>query len=195
MIGTCSIDSTICIWDIESKVAKTQLIAHDKEVFDMAFARGKDIFASVGADGSLRMFDIRSLEHSNIMYESPNLEPLIRLSWNKCDPNYIATFMEDSNRIIILDIRVAGVPVAELCGHLANANALSWAPHSSCHICTCGEDKQALIWELSRLSPTPIEDPILAYQAESEINNMCWSRNYSDWVAIAFGDKMQMRKL
>jgi len=38
---------------------KTQLIAHDKEVYDIAFACGKDIFGTVGADGSLRMFDLR----------------------------------------------------------------------------------------------------------------------------------------
>lgn len=37
----------------------TQLIAHDKEVYDIAFGRDKDTFASVGADGSVRTFDIR----------------------------------------------------------------------------------------------------------------------------------------
>jgi DDB1- and CUL4-associated factor 7 len=40
-------------------VPKTQLIAHDKEVYDISFASGKDIFATVGADGSVRMFDLR----------------------------------------------------------------------------------------------------------------------------------------
>ena len=39
---------------------RTQLIAHDKEVYDIAFSSGnKDVFATVGADGSLRMFDLR----------------------------------------------------------------------------------------------------------------------------------------
>ncbi len=38
---------------------KTQLIAHDKEVYDMGFTSGTDVFASVGADGSVRMFDLR----------------------------------------------------------------------------------------------------------------------------------------
>ena len=41
---------------------KTQLIAHDKEVHDIAFTRaggGRDLFASVGSDGSVRMFDLR----------------------------------------------------------------------------------------------------------------------------------------
>jgi len=28
-----------------------------------------DVFASCGADGSVRMFDLRSLEHSTIIYE------------------------------------------------------------------------------------------------------------------------------
>ena len=97
LIGTSSIDTTCTIWDIETQTARTQLIAHDREVFDLAFARGKDVFASVGADGSVRMFDLRSLEHSTIIYESPapKFDPLLRLEWNKQDPNYLATFMVD----------------------------------------------------------------------------------------------------
>ena len=45
-----------------SGYVKTQLIAHDKEVHDIAFTRaggGRDLFASVGSDGSVRMFDLR----------------------------------------------------------------------------------------------------------------------------------------
>jgi WD repeat-containing protein 68 len=38
----------------------TQLIAHDKEVYDIAFnPKDAEVFASVGADGSVRMFDLR----------------------------------------------------------------------------------------------------------------------------------------
>lgn len=48
----------------------TQLIAHDKEVYDIHFSKDKDIFASVGADGSVRQFDIRDLKHSSVLYES-----------------------------------------------------------------------------------------------------------------------------
>ena len=33
--------------------------AHDKEVYDIAFACGTEVFASVGADGSVRLFDLR----------------------------------------------------------------------------------------------------------------------------------------
>ena len=70
LIITSSIDTTCTIWDIPTLTAKTQLIAHDKEVFDVRFcANSLDVFLSCGADGSVRMFDLRSLEHSTIIYE------------------------------------------------------------------------------------------------------------------------------
>jgi len=198
-LGTSSIDTTCTIWDIEHQQAKTQLIAHDKEVYDIAFARGTDVFASVGADGSVRMFDLRSLEHSTIIYESPNLVPLLRLCWNKIDPNYLATIMMDSNTCVILDIRVPSIPVAELGkppqdGHTACLNSMAWAPHSSCHVCTAADDSQALIWNIASV-PKPIEGPMLAYNAEAEINQLQWSSTQPDWIAIAFGSKLQILRV
>lgn len=88
-LGTSSIDTTCTIWDIEvdlvdfsqcltalpeflpdslqvpivrcglqKGVVDTQLIAHDKEVYDIAWGGG-GVFASVSADGSVRVFDLR----------------------------------------------------------------------------------------------------------------------------------------
>ena len=50
-------------------------------------------------------FPTRSLEHSTILYESPDLTPLLRIAWNKQDPNYLATILTDSPKAVILDIR------------------------------------------------------------------------------------------
>ncbi len=195
MICTSSIDTTCTVWDIVARKVKTQLIAHDKEVFDIAWcARSKDLFATVGADGSLRMFDLRSLEHSTIMYETPGGSPLLRLSWNSLDTNYLATFATDSTKAVVLDTRMPALPVAELGGHTAAVNGVSWAPHSACHICTVSDDYQALIWDLSVL-PKPIEDPILAYTAEAEVSNMTWSPALCDWVNIAFDNKVQVLRV
>jgi len=207
MIGTSSIDTTCIIWDInkEKMQAKTQLIAHDKEVFDLAFAAGIHVFASVGADGSVRMFDLRSLEHSTIIYESADAQggspvPLIRLAWNKQDPNYLATLTMDSSKVIILDIRVPSLPACVLEGHSQCVNALAWAPHSSSHICTAADDNQALIWDLNQkqgggdLKPVQ-SDPILAYYAESEVNQLQWSKAQPDWVAICFDKKLQILRV
>lgn len=191
VLGTSSIDTTCTIWSVETGKLRTQLIAHDKEVYDMAFAStGTDVFASVGADGSVRMFDLRSLEHSTIIYESPDLSPLLRICWNKQDSNYLATFMLDGHKVVVLDIRVPSVPAAELRGHQTSVNSMTWAPHSSCHLCTAGDDKQALIWDLSTM-PRPIDAPILHFEAESEINSVTWSALQTDWIAIAHSNKVQ----
>jgi len=57
------------------------------------------MFASVGADGSVRMFDLRHLEHSTIIYEDPQHRPLLRLAWNRQDPSYLATIAMDATEV------------------------------------------------------------------------------------------------
>lgn len=60
LLVTASYDTTCTIWSVETGAIKTQLIAHDKEVFDVCFAPNRsDTFVSVGAEGSLRLFDTR----------------------------------------------------------------------------------------------------------------------------------------
>ncbi|VBB34494.1 unnamed protein product, partial [Acanthocheilonema viteae] len=206
LIGTSSIDTTCTIWQVETGQAvsvarstegtvKTQLIAHDKEVFDIAFTRmasGREIFAR--ADGSLRMFDLRHLEHSTIMFEEPSHAPLLRLECNKQDCNYIATFVQDSAEVIILDVRIPCTPVAKLDNHRGRVNGVAWAPHSSCHICTAGGDSQALIWDIHTM-PRPVDDPILAYQAGGEINQVHWATAFPDWISICYKNMLEILRV
>ncbi|KAL2939572.1 WD repeat-containing protein LWD1 [Bienertia sinuspersici] len=169
-IGTSSIDTTCTIWDIERETVDTQLIAHDKEVYDIAW----------GGAGFLHQFLQMGL-----------------LGWNKQDPRYMATIIMDSPKVVVLDIRFPTLPVVELQRHQASANAIAWAPHSSCHICTAGDDMQALIWDLSSMGQ-PVEgglDPILAYTAGAEIEQLQWSSSQPDWVAIAFSNKLQILRV
>mgnify|MGYP002050330423 CR=1 FL=1 len=75
----------------------------------------------------------RHLEHSTIIYEDPHHTPLLRLAWNKQDPNYLAAVLADDPRTVILDVRVPSIPVAELGAHQASVNSVAWA-HSLCLI-------------------------------------------------------------
>ncbi|KAG0493677.1 hypothetical protein HPP92_004671 [Vanilla planifolia] len=194
-IGTSSIDTTCTIWDIERAVVETQLIAHDKEVYDIAWGEA-GVFASVSADGSVRIFDLRDKEHSAIVYESPRPDtPLLRLAWNKTDLRYMATILLDSNQVVVLDIRSPAVPVAELQRHRASVNAVAWAPQSAHHLCSAGDDGQALIWDLPVAVPPEGVDPLLAYQAGAEINQLQWSAAQPDWIGIAFSSKVQLLRV
>ena len=60
--------------------------------------------------------------------------------------------------------------------------------------CTGGDDCQALIWDLTQM-PKPITEPILAYNAEAEINTLQWSAAQPEWVAITFNKKLQILRV
>ncbi|OWK14163.1 hypothetical protein Celaphus_00001434 [Cervus elaphus hippelaphus] len=194
LLGTSSIDTTCTIWGLEtgqvlgrvnlvSGHVKTQLIAHDKEVYDIAFSRaggGRDMFASVGADGSVRMFDLRHLEHSTIIYEDPQHHPLLRLCWNKQDPNYLATMAMDG---------------MELSSLMSASEEMRCRSESLRHPPLCrADDHQALIWDIQQM-PRAIEDPILAYTAEGEINNVQWASTQPDWIAICYNNCLEILRV
>eukprot|EP00754_Rhynchopus_humris_P018736 Rhum_TRINITY_DN14613_c36_g1::Rhum_TRINITY_DN14613_c36_g1_i1::g.109208::m.109208/K11805/WDR68, HAN11; WD repeat-containing protein 68 len=194
-IGTASIDTTCSVWDIEAQRSLTQLIAHEKEVYDIAFGDGSNMFASVGGDGSVRLFDLRSLEHSTIVFETADCSPLLRVVWNRRDTNYLATVKLDSSEIIILDVRRPSVPVKMLSHYQSPVNSIGWAPHSSCHLCSAGEDSLALIWEIASQPTAQNNLPILAYNAKSHINWLQWSALQTDWIAITFGSTVEILRV
>eukprot|EP00049_Salpingoeca_infusionum_P018149 m.355957 g.355957 ORF g.355957 m.355957 type:complete len:333 (+) comp17395_c0_seq1:315-1313(+) len=202
LIVTSSIDTTCTVWSLQAErevgrvsgTVKTQLIAHDQEVYDVAFCRSTSLFASVGADGSVRLFDLRNLEHSTIVYEDGDATPLLRLAVNKQDSNYIAVMRMDDASVTLLDIRVPCVPAAKLTSHEAACNGIAWAPHSSCHICTAADDKRALIWDVSQI-PKRQPEPILAYEAGGPINQVQWSTQAPDWIAIAYDDTLEVLRV
>ncbi|KAF8730679.1 WD40 repeat-like protein, partial [Rhizoctonia solani] len=166
LIVTSSIDTTCTVWDISSSTAVTQLIAHDREVYDVAWVpHSTDAFVSVGADGSLRAFDLRSLEHSTILYETPTPPPppvktddgtqrttaasLLRVAFNPLDANYLATFHMDSPNVQVLDMRNPGQPVVELKAHRGAVSAIGWGAAEGSMLATAGDDCQVLVWDLT----------------------------------------------
>lgn len=56
------------------------------------------------------------------------------------------------------------------------------------------DDNQALIWDLQHMSRT-IEDPILAYKAEAEINQIQWSISQPDWIAICYNKSLEILRV
>jgi DDB1- and CUL4-associated factor 7 len=192
VIGTASIDSTCTIWDIERMTYTRQIITHNKEVNDIAFSHDPYIFASVGGDGSLRRFDLRNLEHCSILYETPNT-PILRISWNKIDPNYVALLSLESNKVTIIDIRSAMYPCQELKGHYNYVNSLAWSPSHNCHLCSVGDDSRALIWDL-RETNKEIKYPMMVYDADAPIINLNWS-GHAEWICIGLENNIELLKL
>lgn len=179
VVITSSIDTTCTIWDLSTLTARTQLIAHDSEVYDVTFvANSTNVFGSVGADGSVRIFDQRALDHSTIIYDPPSPTPLVKIEANPCDANSLAILGSETNEVYLIDIRMPGGSIAILSGHKRPINSIKWAPptatalsmgipvsqgsdgptlRSARHLLMTGSDDcQSIIWNASTAVQYPI---------------------------------------
>lgn len=236
IIITLSVDTTCTVWDLNRSSAvgkqkstaqvKTQLIAHDSEVFDVKFIhKSTNVFASVSNDGSMRVFDLRSLEHSTIIYEPAqalapdatlaaslgapyNPQALLRLLTSNIDQHHLATVGVNLNQVLIIDMRMPGVPVATLDGLFGGVshtaiNLIAWNPLSNL-LLTGGDDCQALVWDftrgtsLSSLSMSShdgsvvVDKPELAFPEDLEVNNVCWREGTpGNWMGVVSGKGFQ----
>jgi len=203
-IGTSSMDTTCTIWNIEKQKIETQLIAHDRAVYDIAFSQSDNLFSSVGADGSVRLFDQRDLDHSTIIYENPS--PLVRLSWNKLNTNHIATIAMDQVGVLVLDVRRPSVALATLSYQDACVNSVTWAPHSRSHLLCGTDDGFALIWDVkdapsksrdaaaavSAHAESKRQSPLLAYECDHEVYQVQWPHSQDEYVALGTGRQVEV---
>jgi hypothetical protein len=82
--------------------------------------------------------------------------------------------------------------------HFSSANVIDCccAVHSvidKCAVCAA-DDHQALIWDIQQM-PRAIEDPILAYTAAGEINQIQWSSTQPDWIAICYNNCLEILRV
>lgn len=208
---TSSIDTTCTVWDLNRRSVKTQLIAHDSEVFDVKFiSDSAHTFLSVGADGLLRLFDLRSLEHSTIIYEPPMTPrcPLLRLETCPVNQHLVAVIAKDSPNVLLMDLRYPGAPYLVLAAHKGAINSIKWHPTKQV-LLSGADDCQALVWDLSNetrnqhvsqgefewcqganMNSTVILCPDYAYSGLQEVDNVSWSPG-GDWIGVVAGKTFQ----
>jgi len=121
------------------------------------------------------MFDIRSLEHSTILYEatssitSPKLSsstshsqtqttattpsPLLKIAFDPNNAASLAVVHDLSSSVLLIDVRQPGIPVCEFKAHKAPINGFAWCSSTSATndrsstLATVSDDGLALIWD------------------------------------------------
>ena len=191
LLGTASIDTTCTIWDLNKFSIKTQLIAHDKEVFDIQFGNDENTFISGGADGSVRLFDLRSLNHSTIIYETKGSSPINKLALNPQTSNLIAALSLDENVIYIFDSRAnSNVCLDELKLHKDPVTGIVWAPDNPTQLCSVSEDSTVVISYVH--GEQNLQNTNVSYTAPFPINNVDWCKSFPEWIGITFKNKVQL---
>ena len=189
-LGTASLDTTCTIWDLNKLSIKTQLIAHDKEVFDIKFGNEENIFISGGADGSVRLFDLRNLDHSTIIYEIKGNFGINKLAWNSQNSNLIAALCLDKSLIYIFDSRMNNnVSLDELNLHKEPVTGCVWAPDNPIQLCSVSEDCNVII---SNVINEISQSNNVSYNAPYPINNVDWCKSFPEWIGITFRNRVQL---
>ena len=192
LLGTASVDTTCTIWDLNKVSIKTQLIAHDKEVFDIQFGNDENTFISGGADGSVRLFDLRALNHSTIIYETKGSTPINKLALNLKNPNLIAALSLDKKFIYIFDSRAnANVSMDELSLHKEAVTGIVWAPDNPSQLCSVSEDNSVIISNIYN-DDQMSQNTNVSYTAPSPINNVDWCKTFPEWIGITFQKRVQL---
>ncbi|GKT24584.1 hypothetical protein ADUPG1_012779 [Aduncisulcus paluster] len=196
IIGCGSIDTTVCIWDIQRSELLYQLIAHDHEVFDLSFSSShQNLFVTASYDGTARLFDLRRLKNSTIIYEQPepSKEPLLRCEWCPTRSHYVAVTHLRSPKVSILDLRVTDNPVIELIGHSEPSKEpllrCEWCPTRSHYVAVTHLRSP----KVSILDLRVTDNPVIELIGHSgPINSISWSNFFLGHIATGGEDKSVM---
>jgi WD repeat-containing protein 68 len=133
------------------------------------------------------------MDHCTVVYENPTpTQPMMRVDWNRQDPNYIAAITAESSDIVVFDVRYPALSEGHLRGgHTGPLNHFTWAPHNASNLCSAGEDGRAIIWDTQDANRTEGTSG-LTYNAEGPLNSIAWSALQTDWIAVTYGKKLQM---
>ena len=149
-------------------------------MFDISFAHSAHLFATAGGDGSIRIFDLRHLDHSTILYEESH--PLLRVCWNGLDSHHLIAFGVHSKNVILLDTRVPSVPLAELNGHAGILNDICWSPDNAKLLASGADDGQLFIWDTSstlgaaqQLETSAACEISKKFTSQSEVQQISWT--------------------
>lgn len=181
IIGVSSSDTSSSIYDINSCKELVTLKTNYSECYDIAFMTDGEKFLTCGGDGNIRMFDMRKLNQSNIIYEKSKKESIMKISINQNNDNFFSFISLESHEINIIDKRNSKMIYKTLSYHKDNVNNCIWAPKSNCFALSVSDDKSAILWDVQ-------SEALLSYTSDTEIENCAWGTVSENWVGIT-GDK------
>lgn len=129
-----------------SPMLQTTLTGHESVVYEARWhPRQPGLIASVSADCSLRLFDLKQ----PIPIVQPLAHPaeILGVDWSKYDDSLLITGACD-NTVRLWDIRMLNQTVAILRGHEAAVRRVKFDPHRRDRFASTGYDGQIKIWNL-----------------------------------------------
>ena len=125
---------------------QTTLSGHESVVYEARWhPRQSGLIASVSADCSLRLFDLK--QNRPIINPLAHPTEILSVDWSKYDDSLLVTGACD-NTLRLWDIRMLNQSIASLQGHQAAVRRVKFDPHRRDRLASTGYDGQMKIWNL-----------------------------------------------
>lgn len=161
-------DGRLCVWEVEAapKAKATCCLldvaeAHAGALCGVAFARGgatsaapRQVLASVGDDGFLRLWDARAGPRATSTLRASS-DDVLCVDWSYSQEHLLATCGKD-RAVCVWDARSWKAPCQRLEGHEGDVVVVRWAPFRSDLLASCSTDRRLNLWDLS--ADVPVED-------------------------------------
>ncbi len=170
-IASSSDEGQVCVWDLppaggaaagsEGFAPLLRFQAHrDGSAGDVQWSkRHADIFASVGDDRRLCIFDARQIKAAppgsgELAKPKSEVEAhgkeVQALCWSYHHEFLLATGGND-HVVKLWDLRDISTPVHCFAGHTGDIFKVEWAPFSAAVLASCGDDRRVHVWDLGRI--------------------------------------------
>ncbi|KAG8903018.1 Histone acetyltransferase type B subunit 2 [Tulasnella sp. 417] len=163
-------DMTVCLWDINAySRSNTQLEplsvfrGHSSIVGDVSWnAIQENVFASVGDDKMLMIWDTRDLDRTRAMQSiQAHEKEILSVAFSPSSETLIVTGSSD-NTAALWDTRNLSVKLHSFEMHQGEVLSLSWSPSHETIFASAGADRRINVWDLSAIgleqSPDDAED-------------------------------------
>lgn len=135
----CCSDGTAILYDQKTNQSISKITAHNSSILGVSFNPYSTSFATCGFDGSLRHFDPKDLHSSTIFYQSS--VPIQKVIFSPFQEDLIALLPYHTSRVIIVDKRSPGHPVAIVGEGDSTVNGFIWSKSKPNNLILANEDR------------------------------------------------------
>ncbi|TFK42029.1 WD40-repeat-containing domain protein [Crucibulum laeve] len=197
-------DMTVCHWDVNSyQKGKTSIEptnvfrGHTSVVGDVDWhATQENVFASVGDDKMLMIWDTRSPTQPKIQVQAHDSE-ILSVAFSPATEHLLVTGSSDKT-VVLHDIRAPTKKLHTFESHTDEVLHLAWSPHNPTIFASASSDRRVNIWDLSLIgqeqTPDDQEDgpPELLFihgGHTARPTDFCWAPGESEnWTAASVSE-------